>query len=419
MFKQKQIITAIDIGSSKICVAIGECDSSNGSFKNLGVGESDSGDFVRKGEIRDVEEVSRRLESAIIEAEASSNKEVDPENIFYSVTGGHIRSQRGCGSVSIMNHDRKVWEGDAIEARKNSHQIQMPVDCTNINHVNADFLLDGSRRVQNPIGQTAGRLEALSYCIYGNISAINNYKSPIEACGYLSNKQRPIFSGLASSLSVFSNEDLDHGCLLLDIGAGTSEYALFHGSGCFHCGAIQIGCDHVANDLSIGLDLPISRTRKILLENFSSDDFTRESSISIDGSAGIRKIPTSSVEKIAEMRINEIFEVVSANLKGSNLKTHLARGVVICGGGAKFQSLIKCAEKFFDTTVRVGVPRDINGAVSKLNDPRYACVSGILKYGAMLRSSGTGNDGVISFFDKNLWSMISSFWRMTRDSIKF
>ncbi len=417
MFKKKQTLTALDIGTSKISVLIGDCDS-EGRITALSLAERDSDESVCKGEIRNMDEVSKKLFDALEEASSSAGREIVPDNIFFSVTGAHIHSQQSVGSVTIMNQDRKVSPEDVMEARRIAQQNSLPLNNCSINTVESNFLLDNSRKVENPLGQSASRLDAYSFCVFGDTSAINNYKRPIDDCGYFNPRQLPVFSGIASAMAALSQDDLKYGSLLIDVGAGTSEYVLFHGSGYFNCGVIPVGCDHIANDLSIGLDLPIPRARKLLIENFSSDDFLLEPLIKIEGTID-RKVPSASVEKIAEMRMNEIFENIATSLKSSNLKTHLGRGVIICGGGAKIAPLLKCAEKVFDTPVRIGLAREIDGAVSKMSDPRYTCVAGLLKYGAMFRLGRADSMGIISGVDRGLRAILLDIWRKISESIKF
>jgi cell division protein FtsA len=419
MFKRKEILTAIDIGSSKISVLIGECDAKGQTFA-LGLGERESADSVCKGEVRVVEETAKRLGEAIDEASNAAGVEIDSDNIFIAVTNKSIRAQKGTGSVTIMSPDRKIRAEDIAEARKSSQMVPMPVNHSAINFVHSDFLLDGSRKVENPLDQTADRLDAFSFCIFGETNTINNYKRPLEECGYIGSNQEPVFSGIASSAATLVSEDYKHGALLIDIGAGTTEFMLFHGTGYFTCGVIPVGCDHMANDISVGLDLHISRARKILLEVFKTEDFLRAPHIEIEGSVELRKIPSVSVEKIAELRINEIMDIIISKIGISNLKRHVDRGIVICGGGAAFPSVIRCAEKKFDAPVRIGLPREINGAVSKINDPRYACVSGLLKYGSLIKALGKNNKkNILSKIEKKLWGILSVTGRNLRESIKF
>jgi cell division protein FtsA len=286
--------------------------------------------------------------------------------------------------------------------------------------VGTDFLIDGTKKMENPLAQTGNKLEAFSYCIMGDINAVKNYKSPLDECGYSNLKDTPVFSGIASSVGALNQEDIKNGVLLIDIGAGTTEFVIFHGSGYFDCGVIPVGCDHIANDFAVGLDLHISKAKKLLIDNFKSENLPQSCHIEVKGHFEVRKIPFVSVEKIFNMRVNEIMEIIGTQIKMSNLKRHLGRGVVICGGGANFPLLLKSAEQCFSVPARIGLPIDINGSISEINDPRYTCVSGLLKYGVQKKMQDKNRvKSILSKLDTNLWTGLLKVGRNLRDAIKF
>ncbi len=417
MLNSRQVITAVDIGTSKLCVLIGECDS-KGRLRALAMGERDSGDAVCKGEIRKMSDLCTRLSEALEDASDSAGTEIDPANMFFSVTGRQIASQRSIGSVTIMNEARKVCEEEIKEALENSRQISLPVNTVPINFVDSEFIMDGNRKVEDPLGLVGSKLEAVSFCVHGSSSMVENYRAAIGECGYQIKHKGDIFAALASAKSTLGAEDLKHGTLLIDIGAGTSDFALFHGNGYFDCGSIPVGCDHIANDMCAAFDIHVTKAREIIQEHLQTDDFLKEQFVSLDRSGEPRRIPSVSIEKVVGLRVNEIFEIIAASLQKSRLKQHLGRGVVVCGGGAKIAMIVKGAEKFFEATVRTGEVREIDGELSKLRDPRYCCVAGILKYGAEGRSGGSDRMRIISGVDKGLWSLITQSWGKIVESIK-
>lgn len=416
MFNKKEVITAVDIGTSKIAVLVGEADS-KGRLTALGFGERPSGDCLIKGEFRKMSELSEKLIEAFEDAANTADREIDPDNIFFSVTGKQIKAQESIGTVTISNDERKIGQEEIDEAVKNSKLASLPVNTVSINYVMSDFIIDGHKKVEDPMGMIGSKLEAISFCIYGNTALLDNYKTALADAGYNIKHKADVFSAVACSQACLSDEDLRNGTLLLDIGAGTTEYILFHGSGYFDCGVLQLGCDHIANDLCAAFDIHISESRRIILEHLHSDDYLKQQFIEIPRSGTIRRIPSLSVEKVLKLRVNEIFEIITENIQKIKVKQHIGNGLIICGGGAKITPLLKIAENFFEATVRVGEVRDMDGELSKLKDPRYCCLAGLLKYGNQARFKNH-KSGIIQKIDKRLWYIINNSFRKFCESFK-
>ncbi|MCX6983999.1 MAG: hypothetical protein NT118_04490, partial [Lentisphaerae bacterium] len=265
MFKNRHIITAVEIGTSKICVLIGEANQ-QGHISVLAHGESpvESG-AVCKGEIIDMDRVTRCLDEAIEKAESAADVDVDSNNLYISVTGSHIRAMKGSGHVIVSGEGRRISQEHMVEALRNATMVPIPPECVILNSVDGNFLIDGLRRIADPEGQIADKLEAFAHIIYGNRNCIENFQAPLRELGY--DGSIPVFSAIASASGVLTDDELKNGVLMIDMGAGTTEYMLFHDSGAQAIGILAVGCDHIANDISVGLDLNIPLCRKMLVEN--------------------------------------------------------------------------------------------------------------------------------------------------------
>ncbi|HOK03769.1 MAG TPA: cell division protein FtsA [Victivallales bacterium] len=416
MFKKKEVITAVDIGTSKISVLIGEADPS-GNITALGLGERETNDAIIKGEIRKFEDVVEKLSAALGDAVVNSDREINSENIFFSVTGKGIKAQESMGAVTILNEERRITNFEINEAVKNSKQCSLPPNNIAINFVLSDFIIDGHKRVEDPKGLSASKLESLSFCVYGNASIVENYKNIFSDVGYDIKHKADIFAPLASSRVCLSEDDLRNGVLLVDMGAGTTEYAIFHGNGFFNCGVIQVGCDHIANDISAAFDIHISEARKMIVSNLLTEDFLKEQYVILQRSGISRRIPTSSLESVMKLRINEVFEILNDSIGEKELKQHIGNGVILSGGGANIATVIRLAEDFFQTTVRRSGVRSIDGTISKLKDPRYCCLAGLLKYGSEIKLSGKSS-GIIQEVDKWLWKIITKSWKSLSEAVR-
>ncbi len=413
MFSRKNIISAVEIGSSKICVLMGSIDDSGG-VKIIGHGERPSEGSVVKGEIASMEKLTDIVFDAIHAAENSSSESIDPANTFVSVTGPHVRGVKSRGSVIINSPDRKVTPDKMAEANEMAAHVMIPPDCVIINTLGGNFILDDVRQMPNPENQIASKLELSSFVISANANCVSSFKDPLREFGC--EEPIPVYSGLASSISVLTDDEMKHGVLLLDIGAGTCDYLLFSESCGAACGCVPVGTEHIANDLSIGLGLNISYCRKILAESiWHKLKLDGVGQLSIEGSSERRKIPINSIDKIIEMRIKELFGIVQKVLAADGLLNCINRGVVITGGGALIPGINSIANTQFDCLVRTGTPPNLIGAVSTLKSPKYSNATGLIAAGDNIRKMRKDSGGG---FVRKMDRFFQHAWRKLRRGAK-
>jgi cell division protein FtsA len=425
MFRNRHIITAVEIGTSKICVLIGEANP-QGHVSVLACGETpvESG-TVCKGEIVNMDKVTGFLAEAIEKAEHAADVDIDSNNLYISVTGGtHIRSMKGTGHVIVSGEGRRISQEHMLEALRNATMVPIPPECVILNSVYGNFLIDGLRRMAAPEGQIADKLEASAHIIYGNRNCVENFQAPLRELGY--DNSIPVFSAIAAASGVLADDELKNGVLMIDMGAGTTEYMLFHDSGAQASGVLAIGCDHIANDLSVGLDLNISICRKMVVDNtFHSKKEHGQAFIEFEGNIGLRKIPVVSSEKIVDIRIREIFGLILSQLQSTRMLSYIDRGVVLTGGGALIPQVREIAASVFEAPVRIGNPIDLCGSVTNLKSPRYGMVFGLLKHGnrdlQIMKSGGSKGlfGAIIKIIDRKLISVSRDIIRWLKKAIKF
>lgn len=402
-----EIVTAIEIGTSKICVIIGETDEDNNIIV-LGSGERSSEDCVCKGEIVDMQKAMVLFNETLADAEEVAGMEVEPQNVYIGVTGNHISAHHGVGSVPISNEDRQVNETHINDALQNAAVVSHSTEEMIIDVVAGHYMVDG-RRADNPIDQVAHKLESHSHIICGNRNQVGNFLAlPKDAH---IDTPIPVFSGLASAMSVISDEEHKQGVLFIDIGAGTTEYILFYNPGIFDSGVIAVGCEHIANDLAIALELPFAPTCKelMLTENTSN---SKDGIIEVPGVLGIRKIPEDTVNKVISMRLNELFGIIHEKLDKRGLLGSISGGVVLTGGGSKLSATKEIVSDTFKMPVRItgtDLPGHFGGAVTALSSPRYSMVLGLLEYGVKRSRKGS----LISKLDRNVNMFLRSAWKNT------
>ena len=417
MFKQHNIITAIEIGTSKVCVLIGEYTDEE--LNIIGKGEVISEGAVVKGEIVSMDLMIEKLVDAMDQADIQSGRELNNSSMFVvSVTGCDITSMLSEGTAFVQNEEHRITENEIFEAVNNAKIQTLNPDRRLINNFDAYYLIDGIRRSAHPLKQRASVLKAYSHIIHGNSNRLENFSVILQDAG-LDYAPEMIFSPIADLYGLLSDDEMENGVLLVDFGAGTTEYSVVCNNGVLASGVIAIGFEHVANDLAIGLNLPMNYCRK-LLEDGLLEKYNRENQPFIDcrlNTGSLRKIPIESFNRITEARIQELFELIRSHLGKESFWNNLAGGCVLTGGGAKFFQTREIFHKVCDLPSRIGKPFSaVNNIPQELCDPRYSTIYGALRYGYMLalQSENRRQDGLFG----KLLERISVFGDATSRTFK-
>ena len=395
MFSNSDIVCAIEFGTSKISVLIGEV-SSDESVDIIGRGCVPSTGVI-KGEITDAKSAETALNRALEKAEGSCGRLADCKLVTVLVTGCGIESSCGIGSTVVKNPQRTVTINEIIEAEENAEIINLVPEREIINKSTSYYNLD-NHRFTNPENLTGSRLDAYVHLVHGISSRIHNFVRMVQKCGFENTDIEIIFSPLAASFGIVTSTERKNGVLLVDFGMGCTDYAVEFDDGTVGSGVLQIGFDHVANDLAIGLDLPIDTCRRILEsgELFKARSENREIIDVPGGINGNRRIPLTSFEAVIDMRLRETFEIVRAKLAAAKVSLTFGSGVIATGGGSLYYRTPEILGEVFNTHCHVRVPADFRGAVTGLDNPRFSASWGALKYAAVcLKRSGSRSDNAI------------------------
>ena len=417
MFKQHNIITAVEIGTSKVCVLIGEYTDED--LNIIGKGETSSSGAVVKGEIVSMDLLIEKLIDAMDQADIQSGRELNNSSMFVvAVTGCDIASMLSEGTAFVQNEEHRITEDEIFEAVNNAKIQNLNPDRRMINSFDAYYMIDGIRRSSQPLKQRANVLKAYSHIIHGNSNRLENFSVILQDAG-LDYEPEMIFSPIADMFGLLSDDELESGVLLIDFGAGSTEYSVVCNNGVLASGVIAIGFEHVANDLAIGLNLPMNYCRK-LLEEGTLEKYNRENHQFIEcrlNTGSLRKIPIESFNRITEARIQELFELIRGQLGKESFWNNLAGGCVLTGGGAKFFQTREIFHKVCDLPSRIGKPFSaVSSIPQELNDPRYSTIYGALRYGYMLalQSENRRQEGFIG----KLLERISIFGDATSRTFK-
>jgi len=381
MFDDSNIIAGLEIGTSKICVVVGE-HNADGGLNIIGLGQSRSRG-VRKGEIINPEQVEEDLRAAMFEAEQMANVEI--RSVFVGVSGGHIRGFNNRGVHPVVSADREISQDDLDDVVKNAKAINLPAENTVIHAVRQHFFVDGQDGVTNPVGMLGARLEVDMHVIHGHANRLQNVVRLVRATSLDVNEI--VFNGIASSLALLSNEQKELGALVVDIGGGTTEFVVYYDGVIRHSGVLAVGGDHVSNDLAYGLKVPLSRAEKLKVEYGSAliTEAAKGQTISINNDLGLelKRVNVEHLQRIMSLRLEEIFQLIAQELEGVGLTDYLRAGVFLCGGGSRVPGIVQLAENVFQMNVAPGHATAISGLTTALDQPEFATAIGLVKFGSL------------------------------------
>lgn len=380
MFDPSSIIVGLETGTSKVCAVVGEL-SADGALNIVGVGQARSRG-VRKGEIVDPQLAEEDVRNAIVEAEQMADVEI--RSVFLGVTGSHLRGFNNRGVHPVVSADREITEEDVQDAIKNAKVINLPAQNRILHAIRQHFYVDGQGGITNPVGMLGARLEVDVHVMHGNE---NRLKNPIRAVkGLQLEVDDVVFNGVASSLALLTNEAKEVGALVVDLGAGTTDYAVYAEGVIKHTGALAVGGDHVTNDLAYGLKVPLSRAEQLKIEHGSAllDEDCRGRTITITNDLGLplKTVNLEHLHRIMSLRVEEIFQVVADEIQQAGLSDYLRAGVFLSGGGARTPQIAKVAEQVFQLPVSLCKTNSVSGLKSALDQPEFATAIGLVKFGS-------------------------------------
>ncbi|MGI8964888.1 MAG: cell division protein FtsA, partial [Limisphaerales bacterium] len=260
MFDFSSPLVGLEIGTSKICAVVGEINPA-GALNIIGVGQSRSRG-VRKGEIVDFAKTGEDVRNAIVEAEQMANIEI--RSVYLGVTGSHIRGFNNRGVHPVVSADREITEDDVHDVIKNARTINLSAENYIIQTIRQHFLVDGQEGISDPVGMLGARVEVDVHVIHGNSNRLKNPMRVVQ--GLQLEVETVVFNGMASALALLSNEQKELGALVIDIGGGTTEYAVSSDGIIKHTGVLAVGGDHITHDLALGLKVPLGRAEQLKIE---------------------------------------------------------------------------------------------------------------------------------------------------------
>ncbi|HEV2248887.1 MAG TPA: cell division protein FtsA [Candidatus Limnocylindria bacterium] len=377
---EQTVLVSIDVGTTKVCVLIGEV-SRAGGIDVIGFGQAPS-DGLRKGVVIDIDRTVQSVTSAVEAAERLSGFTV--RSAFVGISGNHISSQNSRGMVAVSGHHRDVGREDTLRAIEAARAVSIPNTREILHVIPRGYVVDGQEGVRDPIGMSAVRLEVETHIVTASQSGVQNLTKCIQRAGVEIDEL--VLAPLATAEAVLTDEDRELGVALLDIGGDTTDLAVFHDGSIAHAATIPMGGKSITSDLGIVLRVTPDIAESLKLKHGSAlpvdvdpDEVVQITSIGEELSHGVTR---RTVAQIIEARLNEIFEAVQQEVAAAGATNRLQSGLVLTGGGAMLAGINRAARDQLGMSARVVGPQNLGGLTDQVSTPPYAAASGLLLWGA-------------------------------------
>lgn len=377
---KKTLIVGLDIGTTKICAIVG-MRGENGKIDILGMGKAPS-EGVTRGVVTNIEKTIESIQKAV--AEASRNADVIIESVYVGIAGGHIKSLQHSGMLTRKNLETEISQADIDTIVNDMFKLAMPPGEEIIHVIPQEFTIDSERGIKNPIGHPGVRLEAKCHIVTGQITAANNIQKCVTRSGLQCTDL--VLEPLASADAVLTEEEKEAGVVLIDIGGGTTDIAIFHDGIIRHTAVIPFGGNAITEDIKNGCAL-IKRDAEALKVKFglAMGSFAKDNEIiSIAGVKGRepKEISRKNLANIIQARMEEIIEHVYFEIQNSGWEQKIILGAVITGGGAQLQYIQQLFQLGTGMDARIGYPYEhINNAPAELKSPTFATGVGLVIMG--------------------------------------
>lgn len=375
-----ETVCGLDIGTTKTCMVV----ATNGptGLEIVGFGEAPT-QGMRKGVVVDLDETIASIEAATEKAERMAG--IHFTQAVVGITGDHIRSTNNRAVVAVSSDDREVSGGDVRRVIDASKIINLPSDRQIIHALPRYFTVDGQEGVNDPIGMSGGRLEVDTHIVTGSTSFITNVLKCVERAGL--ETQDVVFEPLASSAATLLDEEKQVGVVLLDIGGGTTDIAVYSLGSAIYTATIPVGGNILTSDISLGLKTTLSEAEEIKKRLGARQNGEPFMVRTLDGRA-TREHTTEALRQIVVPRVLETLRMARQKIV-DNVPRDLVLGeVVLTGGGALLPGIEPIAEEVFNLPVRVGMPSAVGGLTDAMALPQYATAVGLVVFGA----NGNGDE---------------------------
>lgn len=368
---RSEVFVGLDVGTSKVCAVVAELSGNGASI--LGIGEAPS-TGLRKGIVINMDETVAAIRRAVREAEASAG--IGIHSVSAGISGGHVQTISSNGATGIAG--RHVRKSDKDRAIESARAVYIPLDREVLHVLPQEYILDGQDGITEPLGMSGVRLEARVLIVTCTASAVENLAACCERAGL--DVEDVVFSPVASAEAVLSADERESGVVLVDMGGGTTDIALFKGGGLRHAAVLGVGGAHVTNDIAVGFRVNVRAAEELKKASASAYRalVSEGEEIMIQHADGnVKTVPGSYLAEIIQPRCEEMLDLVKQEIKACLGYELAVCGAVLTGGASLLRGFDKMAEATLGLPVRIGIPRGMRGLASGFRAPAYAAAIGL------------------------------------------
>jgi len=381
---QKNIIVGLDIGTTKVCTIVGIKNSnsksssdpdSNANLEIIGIGNHPSYG-LKKGSVVNIDKTVLSIQNSLEEAKLMAGVEIYKATI--GIAGSHIYSFNSSGVVAVKG--KEVVQEDIDRVLEAAKAVVIPLDREILHTIPQEFKVDNTAGIKNPIGMCGVRLEVKVHIVTGAISLIQNLVKCVEETGIRA--EHITLQPIASSESVLSSEEREIGVVLVDIGGGTTDLAIWKEGSLLHSQIIPVGGNHFTNDLAVALKIPHGESERVKIHHGSvlAETLNQSSHLTVKGMEGSspREVKMSVVAKVLGDRAEELFDIIKKTLNDHDLSDQITGGVVLTGGGALIKGMPELGEYILERPTKIGYPKPFGGMTNIMQNPKFSTVLGLL-----------------------------------------
>ena len=379
----KDLVVGLDIGTSKIMVVVAEV-LPGGLLKIAGFGVSPS-NGLKRGVVVNIDATVQSIQQALREAELMADCKIG--RVYTGITGSHIRGINSSGMVAIK--DKEVSRSDVKRVLDTATAINISNDQRLLLVESQEFVIDG-QDVKDPIGMSGIRLEAKVHIVTGAQSAAENIIKCVHRCGL--EVEHLMLNPMASNLAVLTNDERELGVVLVDIGAGTTDVAVFTGGAIRHTAVIPIAGDLITSDIAMALRTPTKDAEDIKVESGCAKQLLTDPESEVEvpglGDRGPRRLSKQALAGVIEPRVEEIFSLVQQAIRATGYEEVLSSGIVLTGGASVMPGMLELGEDIFLKPVRRGIPKYSGNLSDMVGQARASTVMGLLEEASLARMRG-------------------------------
>lgn len=384
---EKNIIVGLDIGTTKVCTIVGVQDP-NSELEIIGIGTHPSYG-LKKGSVVNIDKTVRSIQSSLEEARLMAGVNISRATI--GVAGSHIYSFNSSGVVAVKGHE--ITQEDVDRVLEAAKAVVIPSDRDILHVIPSEFRVDNTAGVKNPVGMCGVRLEAHVHIVTGSISLIQNLVKCVEQTGITAD--HVTLQPIASSESVLSPEEKEMGVILVDIGGGTTDVAVWNSGSLIHSQIIPVGGNHFTNDLAVALKIPHNEAERIKINHgcVLAEQLNQSAHITVQGLAGTKpkEVRLSLVAEVLGARAEELFDIIKGIILDKGLENQITGGIVLTGGGALIKGMPELGEYILERSTKIGYPIPFGGMTNIMQNPKYSTVLGLLIEASKRHQSSPSN----------------------------